>query len=71
MPKSYTIDIMAYKNEQTGEMDFEIIEVHPIVSVGLYGFDSDKLLEMYVDGIRYYREINKAPVECKINIKNK
>ena len=69
MPKSYTIDIMAYKNEQTGEMDFEIIEVHPIVSVGLYGFDSDKLLEMYVDGIRYYREINKAPVECKINIK--
>lgn len=52
-------------------MDFEIIEVHPIVSVGLYGFDSDKLLEMYVDGIRYYREINKAPVECKINIKNK
>ena len=43
MPKSYTIDIMAYKNEQTGEMDFEIIEVHPIVSVGLYGFDSDKL----------------------------
>lgn len=71
MPKSYTIDIMAYKNEQTGEMDFEIIEVHPIVSVGLYGFDSDKLLEMYVDGIRYYKEINKAPVECKINIKNK
>lgn len=69
MPKSYTIDIMAYKNEQTGEMDFEIIEVHPIVSVGLYGFDSDKLLEMYVDGIRYYKEINKAPVECKINIK--
>lgn len=71
MPKSYTIDIMAYKNEQTGQMDFEIIEVHPIVSVGLYGFDSDKLLEMYVDGIRYYREINKDPVECKINIKNK
>lgn len=71
MPKSYTIDIMAYKNEQTGQMDFEIIEVHPMVSVGLYGFDSDKLLEMHADGIKYYREINKAPAECKINIKNK
>lgn len=69
MPKSYTIDIMAYKNEQTGQMDFEIIEVHPMVSVGLYGFDSDKLLEMHADGIKYYREINKAPAECKINIK--
>lgn len=71
MPKSYTIDIMAYKNEQTGQMDFEIIEVHPMVSVGLYGFDSDKLLEMHADGIKYYREINKDPTECKINIKNK
>lgn len=69
MPKSYTLDIMAYKNEQTGQMDFEIIEVHPIVSVGLYGFDHNKLLDMYADGIRYYREINKVPVECRINIK--
>lgn len=69
MPKSYTIDIMAYRNNETGKLDFEIIEVHPVVSVGLYGFDSDKLLEMYIDGINYYREINKPPVECKVNIK--
>lgn len=71
MPKSYTIDIMTYKNEQTGKTDFEIIEVHPMVSVGLYGFSSSKLLEMYTDGIKYYREINKSPVECKINIRDK
>lgn len=69
MPKSYTIDIMAYRNNETGKLDFEIIEIHPVVSVGLYGFDSDKLLEMYIDGINYYREINKPPVECKVNIK--
>lgn len=69
MPKSYTIDIMAYRNDETGKLDFEIIEVHTVVSIGLYGFDSDKLLEMYIDGINYYREVNKPPVECRVNIK--
>lgn len=48
-PKSYTMDIAVLKNGKT-----VIIEVHPVTSVGTYGFSSIGLLYMYKDGIDYY-----------------
>lgn len=48
-PKSYTMDIAVLKNGKT-----VIIEVHPVTSVGTYGFSSIGLLHMYRDGIEYY-----------------
>lgn len=48
-PKSYTMDIAVLKNGRT-----VIIEVHPVTSVGTYGYAERKLLDMYKDGIDFY-----------------
>ena len=48
-PKSYTMDIAILKNGRT-----IILEVHPVVSVGTYGYSEYALLNMYNDGIKFY-----------------
>ena len=48
-PKSYTMDIAVLKNGRT-----VILEVHPVVSVGTYGYYDKDLLEMYKQGIEFY-----------------
>lgn len=48
-PKSYTMDIAVLKNGRT-----IILEVHPVVSVGTYGYSEYALLQMYKDGIEFY-----------------
>ena len=48
-PKSYTMDIAVLKNGRT-----VILEVHPVVSVGTYGYSEYALLQMYKDGIEFY-----------------
>lgn len=48
-PRSYTMDIAVLSNGRT-----VILEVHPVVSVGTYGYTEESLLYMYRDGIDYY-----------------
>lgn len=48
-PKSYTMDIAVLKNGRT-----IILEVHPVVSVGTYGYSEYALLDMYKNGIQFY-----------------
>ena len=48
-PKSYTMDIAILKNGRT-----IILEVHPVVSVGTYGYSEYALLDMYKNGIQFY-----------------
>ena len=48
-PKSYTMDIAVLKNGRT-----IILEVHPVVSVGTYGYSEYALLNMYKEGIEFY-----------------
>ena len=52
-PRSLTIDVMVT------ERGTSLIEIHPFISVGLYStLWSDRLLNAYVDGIRYVLEHN-------------
>lgn len=57
-PEAYTMDIAVIKNRGTA-----ILEVHPWVSVGLYGYMfNGKLPYCYIHGFDYYKTINK-PIE--------
>ena len=54
-PRAYTIDVAVIRDRGTA-----IIEVHPWVSVGLYGYIFDNSLPYcYRDGFQYYIESNK------------
>lgn len=54
-PNSYTMDIAVIKDRGTA-----ILEVHPWVSVGLYGYMFGSYLPYaYRDGLDYYKDINK------------
>ncbi len=54
-PNSYTMDVAVIKEGQT-----VLLEIHPITSVGLYGYVSRNLAYMYKDGIDYYINNNLA-----------
>ena len=43
------MDIAVLKNGRT-----IILEVHPVVSVGTYGYSEYALLDMYKNGIQFY-----------------
>ena len=53
-PRAYTMDIAVINGYETC-----ILELHPLVSVGTYGYDKKELLSMYRLGIDYYININK------------
>lgn len=48
-PKSYTMDVAVLKEGNT-----VILEIHPVTSVGTYGYSAIQLLYMYKDGIDFY-----------------
>ena len=52
-PRAYTMDI-AVSTRGTC-----ILEVHPFVSIGTYGFTSSSLPYMYINGLDYYIKHNK------------
>ena len=54
-PKAYTMDIAVIRDRGTA-----ILEVHPWVSVGLYGYMfGGSLPYCYRDGFEYYIKTNK------------
>lgn len=53
-PKSYTLDIAVLKEGFT-----VILEIHPVTSVGTYGYDDKDILYMYRDGVEYYKKQGK------------
>lgn len=55
-PKAYTMDVAVIKDRGTA-----ILEIHPWVSVGLYGYDFDNSLPYcYRDGLQWYIEQNTS-----------
>lgn len=63
-PKSYQMDVgIMVKN---GKKQLALIEVHPVTSLGLYGFYTDSLPELYVEGFRWYIDENQRVKECII-----
>lgn len=51
-PKSYTMDIAILRDNKT-----VILEVHPVSSVGTYGYDAFNLLYMYEDAVNWYKKV--------------
>ena len=54
---SYTLDIGVTSSNKT-----IILEIHPVTSVGLYGYANKDLLNMYIDGYNWY--INHQDYYC-------
>ena len=52
-PGAYTMDI-AVSKDKDGLIHTVLIEIHPFVSCGLYGFCSPEITDMLEEGIRYY-----------------
>lgn len=52
-PKAYTMDVAVSKHKD-GVIHTVILEVHPFVSCGLYGFCSTEIPDMLEEGIHYY-----------------
>lgn len=63
-PKSYSMDVGIV--DRNGDKQLALIEVHPITSLGLYGFYNSSLPKMYRDGIEWYMNINRGVSECRI-----
>lgn len=54
-PRAYTLDVAVAKNRGT-----LLLEVHPWVSIGLYGYMfEENVAYCYRDGFQYYLDINK------------
>lgn len=64
-PKSYSMDVGIL--EKDGTKQLALIEIHPITSLGLYGFYDLSLPKMYKDGIEWYINVNRGVSECKIS----
>lgn len=56
-PGAYTMDVAVVKKDD--ERDLALIEVHPAVAFGTYGYACPKLIEMYAKGIDWYINCNK------------
>lgn len=54
-PRAYTLDI-GLELMDDGSTWTEIIEVHPFVSCGLYGFCDEKILPMLTAGFDWYKQ---------------
>lgn len=53
-PKAYTMDIAVMRDKMDETLHTVIMEVHPFVSCGLYGFESMDIPDMLEDGVKYY-----------------
>lgn len=56
-PEAYTLDIGVYEDMDGNEYT-DLIEIHPFVSCGLYGFQEKELLDMLEKGFKWYLEQN-------------
>ena len=63
-PRSYSMDVGVI--EKNGKKQMALIGIHPITSLGLYGFYNNSLPDMYADGIKWYININRGINECRI-----
>lgn len=52
-PGAYTMDI-AVSKDRDNLVHTVLLEIHPFVSCGLYGFCSPEIPDMLDEGIRYY-----------------
>lgn len=55
-PEAYTLDIGVYVNGNTQCTD--LIEIHPFVSCGVYGFQEKELIPMLTKGFKWYVKEN-------------
>lgn len=54
-PEAYTMDVAVIPaDNNSSKTETVILEIHPFVSCGLYGFNDPDLLDMWEAGIRYY-----------------
>lgn len=51
-PEAYTFDVAIVRNGN--ERDLALIEVHPAISIGTYGYAGQKLIDMYEKGFSWY-----------------
>lgn len=51
--EAFTADVMVTVDGRT-----LLVEMHPFVSCGTYGFHGDSLMEMYIKGFQYYVDSN-------------
>ena len=63
-PRSYSLDVGIIEKDDKKQV--ALIEIHPITSLGLYGFCGNELPKMYKDGIDWYITVNRGVNECKI-----
>lgn len=54
---NYTLDVAVTSSDKT-----VILEIHPVTSVGLYGYTNRDLLYMYIDGYNWYK--NHQDYKC-------
>lgn len=56
-PDAYAMDVAVVNTN--GGRDLALIEIHPAVSIGTYGYACPKLLDMYTKGFEWYIKVNK------------
>ena len=52
-PAAYTLDVTVAADLYSGKSSTVVIEVHPFVSCGLYGFEGKELPKMLIQGFRW------------------
>ena len=55
-PAAYTLDVAVAADLYSGKPSTVVIEVHPFVSCGLYGFEGKELPKMLIQGFRWVTE---------------
>jgi hypothetical protein len=57
-PGAYTMDVAVIKKDD--KRDLALIEVHPAVAFGTYGYSCPKIIDMYAKGFDWYVQCNKT-----------
>lgn len=66
-PSAYSMDVAVVKIDNG--RDLALIEVHPAVSIGTYGYTGQKLIDMYAKGFNWYIKNNKPQKYMEIKSK--
>lgn len=56
-PTAYTLDVAVAADLYSGKQSTVVLEVHPFVSCGLYGFEEKQLPKMLIQGFRWVTEV--------------
>jgi hypothetical protein len=62
-PIAYTLDVGIIKNKENNKYQTILIECHNFYSVGLYGFNNDNLIYMFIDAFDEIRRFNLQHVK--------